>query len=198
MWPMNIGNEPAPKKSWKQRVLSISIIVLVVGLSVGLFLFAQRFPDKVKEFGNYGYLGVFIGSLISNATIILPVPGVLVLFPLVAKLNPILVALAGSTGGIIGELSSYMAGFGGQAMVNKGRLYERVEGWMQKWGGWTIFVFAFAPIVPFDVAGLVGGAMRYPLWKFLLIGWIGKSLKYIWLVYAAIWGFNALLRFFGS
>jgi membrane protein YqaA with SNARE-associated domain len=198
MWPMNIGTEPAPKKSWKQRVLSISIIVLVVGLSVGLFLFAQRFPDKVREFGNYGYLGVFIGSLISNATIILPVPGVLVLFPLVANLNPILVALAGSTGGIIGELSSYMAGFGGQAMVNKGRLYERVEGWMQKWGGWTIFVFAFAPIVPFDVAGLVGGAMRYPLWKFLLIGWIGKSLKYIWLVYAAIWGLNTLLRFFGS
>jgi membrane protein YqaA with SNARE-associated domain len=195
---MNIGTEPAPKKSWKQRVLSISIIVLVVGLSVGLFLFAQRFPDKVREFGNYGYLGVFIGSLISNATIILPVPGVLVLFPLVANLNPILVALAGSTGGIIGELSSYMAGFGGQAMVNKGRLYERVEGWMQKWGGWTIFVFAFAPIVPFDVAGLVGGAMRYPLWKFLLIGWIGKSLKYIWLVYAAIWGLNTLLRFFGS
>jgi membrane protein YqaA with SNARE-associated domain len=198
MWPMNNSPEPAPKKSWKQRTLPILIIVLVVALSVGLFFFAQRFPDKVKEFGNYGYLGVFIGSLISNATVILPVPGVLVLFPLVANLNPILVALAGSTGGIIGELSSYMAGFGGQAMVNKGRLYQRVEGWMQKWGGWTIFVFAFAPIVPFDVAGLVGGAMRYPLWKFLLIGWIGKSLKYIWLVYAAIWGFNTLLRFFGS
>jgi len=195
---MNNNTEADPRKKRKRRLLPILIIILVILLSVGLFLFAQRFPDKVKEFGNYGYLGVFIGSLISNATIILPVPGVLVLFPLVANLNPILVALAGSTGGIIGELSSYMAGFGGQAMVDKGRIYQRVEGWMRKWGGWTIFVFAFAPIVPFDVAGLVGGAMRYPLWKFLLIGWIGKSLKYIWLVYAAAWGFNTLLRFFGS
>jgi membrane protein YqaA with SNARE-associated domain len=195
---MNSSTEAAPQKSRKRRILPILIIVLVVGLSVGLFIFAQRFPDKVKEFGNYGYLGVFIGSLVSNATVILPVPGVLVLFPLVANLNPILVALAGSTGGIIGEVSSYMAGFGGQAMVNKGRIYELVEGWMRKWGGWTIFVFAFAPIIPFDVAGLVGGAMRYPLWKFLLIGWIGKSLKYIWLVYAATWGLNTLLRFFGS
>jgi len=189
---------PPPVASWKKRIIPILTIVLVVTLTVSLFIFARRYPDKVQAFGEYGYLGVFIGSLISNATVILPIPGVLVLFPLVANLNPILVALAGSTGGIIGELSSYTAGYGGQAMVNKGKWYLRVEGWMRKWGGWTIFFFAFAPVIPFDVAGLVAGAMRYRLWKFLLYGWVGKSLKYIWIVYAAQWGFRTLWRFFGG
>jgi len=30
----------------------------------------------------------------------------------------------------------------------------------------------------------------------MLVGWIGKSLKYIGLVYAAVWGWQTLLRFF--
>jgi membrane protein YqaA with SNARE-associated domain len=125
------------------------------------------------------------------------VPGVLVLFPLVASLNPVLVALAGSTGGIIGEISGYMAGYGGQGIANKGKMYQRVEGWMKKWGVWTIFIFAFAPFLLFDIAGVVAGALRYPLWKFLVVGWVGKSLKYIGLVYAMAWGWESLLRFFG-
>jgi len=184
------------KGELKKRIIAILAVLLVIAVSVGLFIFSQRYPDKVKEFGSYGYLGIFIGNLISSATVILPVPGVLVLFPLVINLNPLLVALVGATGGIIGEITGYMAGYGGQAIINKGKMYQRVEGWMKKWGVWTIFVFAFAPFLLFDIAGLVAGALRYPLWKFMLVGWIGKSLKYIGLVYAAIWGWQTLLRFF--
>ena len=185
------------KKSWlRQRLVPILALLLVVVITVGLFVFTQRYPEIVDKFGDFGYLGVFVGSLISSATVVLPVPGVLVLFPLVVSLNPVLVALAGSTGGIIGEITGYMAGYGGQGIANKGKMYERVEGWMKKWGVWTIFVFAFAPFLLFDIAGVVAGALRYPLWKFLLVGWIGKSLKYIGLVYAMAWGWESLLRFF--
>ena len=192
------GDKTGVKKGgWlRQRLVPILTLLLVVVITVGLFIFTQRYPEMVEKFGNLGYLGVFIGSLISSATVVLPVPGVLVLFPLVANLNPVLVALAGSTGGIIGEISGYMAGYSGQGMVNKGKMYERVEGWMKKWGVWTVFIFAFAPFLLFDVAGVVAGALRYPLWKFLLVGWVGKSLKYIGLVYAMAWGWESLLRFF--
>jgi membrane protein YqaA with SNARE-associated domain len=185
------------KKSWlRQRLVPILALLLVVVITVGLFVFTQRYPEIVDKFGDFGYLGVFVGSLISSATVVLPVPGVLVLFPLVVSLNPVLVALAGSTGGIIGEITGYMAGYGGQGIANKGKMYQRVEGWMKKWGVWTIFIFAFAPFLLFDIAGVVAGALRYPLWKFLLVGWIGKSLKYIGLVYAMAWGWESLLRFF--
>jgi membrane protein YqaA with SNARE-associated domain len=193
------GDKTGVKKgSWlRQRLVPILALLLVVVITVGLFVFTQRYPEIVDKFGDLGYLGVFVGSLISSATVVLPVPGVLVLFPLVATLNPVLVALAGSTGGIIGEITGYMAGYSGQGMVNKGKMYERVEGWMRKWGVWTVFVFAFAPFLLFDVAGMVAGALRYPLWKFLLVGWVGKSLKYIGLVYAMAWGWEILLRYIG-
>ena len=185
------------KKSWlRQRLVPILALLLVVVITVGLFVVTQRYPEIVDKFGDLGYLGVFFWSLISSATVVLPVPGVLVLFPLVVSLNPVLVALAGSTGGIIGEISGYMAGYGGQGIANKGKMYQRVEGWMKKWGVWTIFIFAFAPFLLFDIAGVVAGALRYPLWKFLVVGWVGKSLKYIGLVYAMAWGWESLLRFF--
>jgi membrane protein YqaA with SNARE-associated domain len=191
-------NEKAGKQpGWLgKRLVPILMLILVIAITVGLFVFAQCYPDKVKEFGNLGYLGVFIASLVSSLTVILPVPGVLVVFPLVTNLNPFLVALAGSTGGIIGEITGYMAGYSGQGMANKGKMYERVELWMKRWGMWTVFAFAFAPFLPFDVAGIVAGAMRYPLWKFLIVGWIGKTLKYIGLVFAAFWGWEYLLRYF--
>ena len=61
-----------------------------------------------------------------------------------------------------------------------------------------IFAFAAIPLVPFDAAGIIAGALRYPLWKFLLIGWAGKTIKFIALVYAAMWGWNILLRYIGG
>ncbi len=189
--------EVEKRQGLKKRVIPILMLLLVVGITVGLFVFARRYPEKIKEFENYGYLGVFLISVVSNATVILPVPGILVAFPLVTTLNPVLIALAGSTGGIIGELTGYMAGYGGRGIIPTGRIYERVEGWMKRWGVWTVFVFSFAPFLPFDVAGMVAGVLRFPLWKFLFFGWIGKSLKYIILMLAVAWGWGAVLRFFG-
>jgi membrane protein YqaA with SNARE-associated domain len=195
---MNAGQETPPQQTWRKRALAIGVVAGSLGISVGLFFFTRAYPDTIDKFGSYGYLGVFIASLVSSATVILPVPGVLVLLPVVVTLNPLLVALAGSAGGIIGETTGYIAGFGGQAMVSKGKFYARVEGWMKRWGAWTIFVFAFAPFLLFDVAGVVAGALRYPFWKFMLIGFVGKTLKYIGLVYAAILGYNWLLHYFGA
>ena len=188
------------KESWlKKRAIFFLMLLLVIAISVGLFFFAQRYPDKLEELAGLGYLGVFIVSLVSSLTVILPVPGVLVIFPLVLalKLNLILVVLAGSTGGIIGEMSGYVAGYSGRGITNGGRMYHRVEGWIGRWGTWTIFLFAAVPLMPFDIAGIVAGALRYPLWKFLLVGWLGKSLKFSTLVFAVVWGWETLLRYLG-
>ncbi len=194
-------NKQAKVEKWqrlKKRVVPLLTILLAIAITVGLFIFTRSYPEKIKEFEKYGYLGVFLISLVSNATVILPVPGILVAFPLVNTLNPILVALAGSTGGIIGETTAYMAGYGGRGIVQKtGRMYDRVEGWMKRWGAWTIFVFAAAPFLPFDVAGMVAGVLRFPLWQFLFFGWVGKSIKYISLMLAVAWGWEAVLRLLG-
>ena len=181
----------------KKRALSFLMILVSVALSIALFIFTKSYPDKVEELAGLGYLGVFVISLVSSASVILPVPGVLVLLPLVTALNPVLVALAASTGGIFGEITGYMAGVGGHGIAHGSDMHLRAERWMKRWGGWTLFAFAAVPLFPFDVAGVIAGVLRYPLWKFLLIGWVGKSIKFIALVYAYAWGWKILLRYFG-
>jgi len=184
----------AEKKAWfKKRIIPISAVLLAVGITIALFLYR----DQVSRLGDYGYLGAFLVSLISSATVILPVPGIVVLFALGASLNPVLVALAGAAGGIIGEVTGFMVGYGGHEVVQDNRMYARVEKWMKRWGAWAIFAFASVPLPVFDVAGVVAGALGYPLWKFLLIGWVGKSIKYVFLVVTGAWGWEAVLRYFG-
>lgn len=176
------------------KIIPLLTILLVVAISVGLFLC----QDRVAELGHYGYLGAFLVSLVSSATVILPLPGIVVLFALGAALNPVLIGLTGATGGIIGEMTGFMAGYGGREMVQRrGQAYARAENWMRRWGGWAVFAFAAVPLPVFDVAGVVAGVLGYPLWKFLLIGWVGKSIKYVFLVLAGAWGWEAMLRYFG-
>jgi membrane protein YqaA with SNARE-associated domain len=190
-----VGKITSDKKAGlKKRIIPILVVLLAVAITVVLFLFR----DKVVALGNYGYLGAFLVCLISNASIILPVPGIVVLFALGTTLNPVLVALAGATGGVIGEITGFMAGYGGRGMVQGGgRMYTLAEDWMKRWGGWAIFVFAVFPLPIFDIAGVVAGILRYPLWKFLLIAWLGKSLKYIILVLAGAYGWQVVLRSLG-
>ena len=179
----------------KKRIIPILAVLLAVAITIVLFIYR----DSISGFGDYGYLGAFLVGLISCATIILPVPGIVVLFALGAdpNLNPVLVGIVGATGGIIGEMTGFMAGYGGRKIINKkGRMYTLVERWMEKWWGWAIFAFSAAPLPLLDIAGVVAGAIGYPLWKFLLIAWPGKVIKYIVLVLAGAWGWETVLGWF--
>ena len=180
----------------KKRVIPWLTLLLVTAVSIGLFVFSQRYPEVMEEFENYGYLGAFLLCMVSNATVILPVPGILLFLPIVTAFNPVLLGLIGATGGIIGEITGYMAGYSGSVMIQDSRVYTRMEGWMRRWGAWAVFIFAAVPLLPLDVAGIVAGAIRFPLWKFLLVAWVGKSLKYIGLLVAGYYGLELVLPYF--
>lgn len=190
------NGKPAETKSdrkWRRIVIPLVTILLGIAITVALFLFR----DKIAGLGNYGYLGAFLISLVTSATVLLPVPGIVALFALGATLNPMLVGLVGATGSIIGELTGFMVGYGGrEVMPRKSRLYLRLEQWMRRWGTWAVIGITAVPLPIFDVAGLAAGALHYPLWKFMLIGWAGKSIKFIILVIAGAEGWEAILRFF--
>jgi len=174
-------------------VLPVITILLVITITVALFLFR----DKVAALGNYGYLGAFLVSLVANATIILPMPGLLILIGLGAASNPILVGLIGAFGGAIGEMTGYMAGRSGRGLTGRKKMYARAEEWMKKRGFITIFLFSLLPILPLDVAGMVGGVLRYSIWRFFLACFLGKALLYIILIQTGTWGWEALLSYLG-
>ncbi len=158
---------------WRLTAVRVAVLLTVVAASI--LLFVNR--DKVAQLEAFGYPGIFLVSLLSNATLILPVPGVLFTSAMGAVFNPFWVALASSTGATLGELSGYLAGFSGQGVIENKTWYERVTRWMKKYGDITILVLAFIPNPLFDIAGMVAGALRMPLWRYLVFSWIGKTGK---------------------
>jgi len=66
---------------------------------------------------------------------------------------------------------------------------------MKRWGAVTLFVLALIPNPLFDVAGAVAGALRFPLWKFLLYSGAGRIIKHTFFALAGTWGIESILHF---
>jgi uncharacterized membrane protein YdjX (TVP38/TMEM64 family) len=68
---------------------------------------------------------------------------------------------------------------------------------MKRGGFLTVFLFSLIPFLPIDVAGIVAGTLRFPIWKFLLACFFGKAILYIVMVQTGALGWDALLRYIG-
>jgi uncharacterized membrane protein YdjX (TVP38/TMEM64 family) len=170
---------PGKKTSWQITTLRILSLVFVVSLTVVLFIFRS----KISRFQVYGYPGIFLAEVLANATIFLPVPGVLLASVFGSFFNPFWVSIAAGSGAALGELTGYMAGFSGQGVIENRKWYERFERWMKKYGDITILVLAIIPNPVFDMAGMVAGVLRMPLWRFLLWCTVGKIIKMLAFAY---------------
>jgi membrane protein YqaA with SNARE-associated domain len=176
------------------RVTFMRILALMVVLSISIFIFSIR--DQVQELAKFGYPGIFLLSILANSTILLPAPGILFVFTLGAVFNPIGVAISAGLGAAIGELTGYLAGFSGQAVVENYDSYERIRNWMEshkKLRNLSILVLAFIPNPFFDLAGIAAGTMKIPVLQFLVFCSIGKILKMLAIAYAGASSFHWLI-----
>ncbi len=176
-------------KGWVKKWLAPAVMLLLV-VVITAVLFVYR--DNVSQLEEYGYLGAFLISLVANATIIMPMPGQVLLFALGASFNPLLVGLASGFGGALGEITGYAAGFSGRGVLQNSQTYLNAVGWLEKWGMAVIFLFTVTPL-PVDVVGIAAGALRYPLWKFLLVCFLGKAILYTGMAYIGAWGWDAVI-----
>lgn len=149
--------------------------------------------------GAWGYLGIFVVSLIGNASIILPVPSFIIVFTFGAILNPWLVALSGAAGATIGELTGYMIGRGGREAIELKykKWIVKVEKWIDKHGIFFIILLFSATPLPSDVAGALAGMAEYDVRKFLLATFIGRMISYTVLAFAGLYGLGYILSLFG-
>jgi hypothetical protein len=128
--------EPGPDPRRRLTILRLLALAAVIGISV--FIFSIR--DRAEEIAGYGYPGIFFLSLLANATLILPAPGWAVTFAMGAVFNPLGVGLAAASGATLGELTGYMAGFSGQAVMENARVYEKLLAG-RRCGGLTIIAW---------------------------------------------------------
>ncbi len=191
------------KKSRRRRLLFIVALLFVIAITVALQLTYGLHPERLIELRTQLYWGAFLISIIGNATLIFPGAVLVMLSNLGILLygstglyGPIIIGLVGGVGAAIGETTGYVAGYSGREIVERRRMYGRVEGWLRKWGGPAIFLFALMPFV-FDLIGIAAGILRFPFWKFLLLCGLGRTILYTVFVTLAALGWKAILPFFG-
>jgi membrane protein YqaA with SNARE-associated domain len=181
--------ERLKQRRWLELALYVAILA---GLSYGfMYLLGYlmvHFNISVERFATTAYLVVFLVTLASCAGIFVPVYLHVSIMIAAAKMmmevSPwgfVPVALVASIAGALGETTGYYAGYLGKRIARLENIpgYQRLVGWMNKHGPWGIFLISLQPILPFDVAGLLAGASKMPLWKFLLPCWAGRFPKYL-------------------
>jgi membrane protein YqaA with SNARE-associated domain len=177
-----------------ERRITIMRLIALIGV-IGLSIFIYSIRDRAEEWAVYGYPGIFLVAFLSYATVLLPAPGVAFVFGMGSILNPFWVGLAAGAGAAIGEISGYLAGFSGQAIVERQELYERLSRWMAKNGPLTILFLAAVPNPFFDLAGIAAGMLKMPLPRFLFWVWIGVTLKMLIFAFAGAYSISWLRGF---
>lgn len=181
-----------PKTTFATTALRILAVLAVVGITV--YVYSIR--DRVEEFAELGFFGAFLIMLIANATVILPAPGLAVIFAMGGVLSPLGVGLSAGLGGALGEVTGYLAGYSGQAAVENTQTYQRLLPWVQKYGAWVILLLSAFPNPFFDAAGIAAGIAKIPIWQFLLACWVGVTIKTLIFAYAGAYSLDWVARLY--
>ena len=180
-----------------------ALLLLLIAASVlGLLLIPEPTFDR-EYFERVGYPGLFLVTLMANASIILPTPGFIAVVVAAAVLNPLLVALIGAAGMTIGELSGYLVGRAGSTITPGKAEESRWARWaafssklVKRWGVLGIFLLAALPNPLFDIAGIAAGAVRIGVVKFLIATFAGRLIRTSLLAYSSAYSIETIIRLF--
>jgi membrane protein DedA with SNARE-associated domain len=154
----------------------------------------------------YGYLGIFLISLLGAMSIFVPIPYTIVIFILGGLqdkagnwiFDPLWIAVAAGVGAAIGEFSGYLIGFGGRKVI--GEKYKKKMDFLtklfKKFGPIAIFVFALTPL-PDDLLFIPLGIMRYGLIRAFIPSLLGKFFSNLIIAYSGRLSLEIVNNIFG-
>lgn len=161
---------------------------LVIFLTIGLIACSFLLRKNIYLFERFGYLGIVVINLLSSATVIFPTPGIATTFLAGALWNPVLVGLFSGLGASIGEISGYLVGLSTRGIAYKrlvkSNSFHFLQTYFDKGGFVTILIMALIPVPIFDFVGIIAGTVQYPLWKFVLATFIGRSIRNYLIAYS--------------
>jgi membrane protein DedA with SNARE-associated domain len=140
----------------------------------------------------YGYLGIFLISLLGAMSIFVPIPYTVVIFLLGGLqsggnwvFDPLLIAIAAGIGSAIGEFSGYLLGVGGRKVISDKykKKMDFITKLFKKYGSIAIFIFALTPL-PDDLLFIPLGVMRYSLLRAFIPALLGKFFSNLIIAYS--------------
>jgi uncharacterized membrane protein YdjX (TVP38/TMEM64 family) len=167
-----------------------------VVIAVAITLAVATLANRIEQLQALGYAGAFLIMLLGNATIVLPMPGIVFVIAMGSTLNPWLLGLAAGPGAALGELTGYLAGHGGVTPVENTAFYQRFDRLMDRFGPLVIFVLSVIPNPFFDIAGMLAGASHMPWWQFLIAAGLGKTIQATALAWAGALSIDWITQFF--
>jgi len=175
MATISIDQKAEANKRNLRRIGRVAAFASVVALSVAVIVWG----DRIESLPIYGYPAIFLVSLLGNLSVIFPAPSYLVVFAAGGSgaLDPIAVGVIAGLGATLGELTGYLAGASGKGVIEKRPIYQRIRRAVEKWGMGIIFILGVVPNFFFDIGGMVAGATRMSIWRFILAAWLGKSIR---------------------
>lgn len=164
---------------------------------------------KLKQFGErlihskYMLPGIGIASFL-EATVI-PIPLETILMPLMQarRKKLLLISTVALAGCILGACAGYAVGFyifdaiGEQivSLVSTQNQFENAKQQMQQKGFLFVLSIGITPI-PFQIAMLAAGALKYSLILFLVAATISRALRYYGLALLVYWAGNQAQEFY--
>lgn len=169
--------KPAVAGSRRSRFLQASGVLL---LALALNLAVVALPRTWFEgWGNYGYAGVFLVTLLANASVFVPVPYPGVVAKLAINLDVFGVAILGAAGSVLGETTAFFVGRAGRGVVDQTAFYRWLRAQLRT--PLRAFVVLFCLSAPpnpfFDVAGLTAGSLGVPLPIFVAATFSGRIVR---------------------
>ncbi len=153
----------------------------------------------------YGYLGIFLISLVGALSIVFPIPYTAVIFTLGGLkaggswvFEPLWIAVSAGIGSAIGEFSGYLVGVGGGRAISE-RYKKRMDllaRIFDKYGLIVIFLFALTPL-PDDLLFIPLGVMRYSLVRAFVPALIGKFCMNLIVAYSGRFSIQIIRDIFG-
>jgi membrane protein YqaA with SNARE-associated domain len=189
--------------AWVGRLEYVLLAAIVALITTTAFVFFF-FDIDLAKLSTYGYAGLFLVTLVSAASIVLPMPGAAAITGAGAVLDPVwgipvplLVGIVAGVAETIGELTGYAAGYGGSPLFREKSFYPRVHAWMQRRGVLTLFLLSCVPNPLVDVAGVAAGAVHMPVGSYLTGVLPGKFVKNVYLSAGGLAASELIRHFLG-
>ncbi len=160
--------------TFRRKVIWALTLVATVAVTIA----AIKAPIDYRALGSYGYLGVFLITLIGTGAIAFPMPYIGAILIAGTFLDPSLVAIVAGIAAAIGELTGYLVGYSGRSLLPTDGWYPPLERSLAKYGPMVIFGASVVPNPFFDALGVIAGATRMPLPLFVLAVLVGKTIRF--------------------
>lgn len=129
------------------------------------------------------YFGLFAIAFVAATILPAQSEAALVALLLAGAQSPVLLVVVASVGNVLGAVINWMLGRGVERFRDrtwfpvKPAQLDRATGWYRRWGRWSLLL-SWAPIGG-DALTVAAGVLREPLWSFVLLVAIAKTLRYV-------------------